>query len=93
MSEQKQELARAVESIREIILGFCRARPLQQFCASELRHYVAERSFIAPASPDRVLRALRQAGELNYKVVNRRKSIYELIPVVVRSSEEGSRRG
>ena len=36
---------------------------------------------IAPDSPGRILRQLRQQGQINYKVISRRKSIYQVVPV------------
>lgn len=47
-----------------------------------LRRFVEARvGPVAPASPDRVLRALRAEGRLNYRVVSRRSSLYEWQPV------------
>lgn len=36
---------------------------------------------IAPDSPGRILRELRQRRQLNYRVVNRRASQYEFLPL------------
>jgi len=46
------------------------------FHAQELRDYVAAQVPVAPASPDRVMRKLRQVGEINYELVDRRGSLY-----------------
>lgn len=45
-----------------------------EFRASELKEAVAG----APASPDRVLRDLRQRGVVGYEVVSKPKSLYRL---------------
>jgi hypothetical protein len=81
MNTQHENLGRVSDRIREAILDFCRAHAT--FFAEELRNYTAERcGKIAPGSADRVLRDLRQSGKLDYKVLNRRKSHYQVIPVV-----------
>ena len=50
------------------------------FTAENLRSFVGEGA--APASADRVLRALRQQGIINYRVVDRANSLYEALPGV-----------
>lgn len=74
---QDAELDRVSSRIRGAILEFCRARLGQQFFADELRAHVEQQcGKTAPGSADRILRALRQDGELAYRVINRRKSLY-----------------
>ena len=46
------------------------------FHINELHDFVEEDVNIAPASPDRILRALRQEGKLDYDVIDRRNSYY-----------------
>jgi hypothetical protein len=46
------------------------------FHAQELRDFVATRTSVAPASPDRILRDMRRCGQIDYEVVNRRDSLY-----------------
>jgi Fe2+ or Zn2+ uptake regulation protein len=46
------------------------------FYADDLRRWVQRQITVAPATPDRILRLLRQQGRLNYTVANRAKSIY-----------------
>lgn len=70
--------------IKRAILAFTAHKTV--FRADQLRAYVAARcGSLAPASADRVLRDLRQKGKLNYRVVNRRKSLYRLVPTEVDS--------
>lgn len=76
---QGAHLSRAKLRLRRAILEFCAAHA--RFRADELRAFVARQAGpAAPGSADRVLRALRQDGELNYRVLSRRESLYEVIP-------------
>lgn len=49
----------------------------------ELRKFVFDNvgGYVAPASPDRILRDLRQKGRVNYIVVSRAKSLYRSLPM------------
>lgn len=81
--EQAAEVARVTSAISRAILAFCRVRlatdPL--FHADDLRAFVLRAHPTAPASADRILRALRRAGYLSYQVVNRRQSLYRVVSV------------
>jgi hypothetical protein len=55
---------------------------------TELHSYVEVQLQIAPASPDRVLRALRQEGDIDYVVVDRRASYYLLLPIPKKGSKQ-----
>lgn len=46
----------------------------------DLHDYIFQATQIAPASPDRILRELRRKGKCNYVVLDRRASLYELVP-------------
>ncbi len=71
-------LERVSERISGAILRFCRTHP-GTWHMDELRRAVArEVGEIAPASPDRVLRSLRQQHRLYYQVVSRRESLYRV---------------
>jgi hypothetical protein len=48
---------------------------------AELMHFVARHEPVAPASTDRILRDLRARGLLDYRVTNRRLSLYEITNV------------
>lgn len=81
---QREHLERVGGAIGRTILGFLRARlnnGMTEFRADELREWVAARHPGAPASADRILRALRQAGQVSYQVVNRRQSLYRVVSV------------
>lgn len=53
----------------------------KRFAMRELHDYIFQQTQIAPASPDRVLRQLRLDGEFDYRVVNRKESLYEITAV------------
>jgi hypothetical protein len=79
-TEQGQNLHRVVKGIGAFVLEFCRARTGQTFTAAELHAFVAKRSGRAPASADRILRALRQAGVVDVRLVSRSASLYLVAP-------------
>lgn len=79
--EQPAQLQRVTGMIAHSILTFVRYRLTSgrpEFHADELRAHVAQQLPSAPASADRILRALRRAGKVRYTVVNRAKSLYRL---------------
>ena len=80
MSNHQENLERVKSNISGFVLDFVRGREGSTFYASELRSYVQKRHGTAPASPDRILRDLRQKGFLNYKVVSRSQSLYKVLP-------------
>jgi hypothetical protein len=78
--EQEENLERVSSRIGRAIIDFCQTH--RRFHADELRAYaVAETGIAAPASADRILRDLRLRGVIDYVVVNRRASLYEVIKV------------
>ena len=82
MSEQAVQLSRVKGKIKPAILAFyCHRKATKQldFHADELRQWVLENHNVAPASPDRVLRDLRQSGELDYVVEKRSQSLYRFL--------------
>jgi hypothetical protein len=75
--EQDENLDRVRRKIAGSVLAFrdkwgCE-RP---FHCDDLRDFVTADIHVAPASPDRILRDLRQRGRLDYVVINRRESLY-----------------
>jgi len=83
MTEQLDQINRVRSQIGHHIEAFLGDHLNQEFHADDMRRYVAERvnGYIAPASADRILRDLRQKGVVNYKVTNRRQSLYRALPV------------
>ena len=62
-------------------MDFARLYAGHAFHAEELRRCVLiYEPEIAPDSPGRILRLLRQEGKLNYVVINRRNSLYQFRP-------------
>jgi Fe2+ or Zn2+ uptake regulation protein len=78
--DQKEHLDRVSSRIGAAVLEFCREH--HQFHAGDLHRHVEDATGIAaPASADRILRDLRQKGVVNYRVVSRRESLYEVLEV------------
>jgi hypothetical protein len=85
VSAQAENLERLSTKIAPAILDFYRAKydaavPVR-FHMEELQRYIRERFPTAPDSPSRVMRDLRQRKLLDYKVISRRASLYEIIAV------------
>lgn len=81
---QDQNLKRVKSKTAVAILQFFDTLEVgSEFHAQELRDFVAKlvpvAPRVAPASPDRILRDMRQRGELNYEVVSRSKSLYRKV--------------
>ena len=75
--DQQSNLQRVKSKTAGAILAFFDSLHVgDEFCAQQLRDYVAALVPVAPASPDRILRDMRQRGQLNYEVVSRSQSLY-----------------
>ena len=85
MKEQQKHLERVSAKIAPVILEFCSwllERGLTTFHMEHLRKFVIKRvPEIAPDSPSRILRDLRLRGRLDYKIVSRKDSLYEILSV------------
>lgn len=82
--DQKQQLQRVTSRIGSLVVEYFDSLGVGgQFRADDLRNFIGERleEFIAPGSPDRIMRDLRQRGVINYAVRNRRESLYEKLAV------------
>jgi hypothetical protein len=78
--EQRENLERVATRVGAAIIAFCETH--RRFHAEELRTAVIRATGIAaPASADRILRELRQRGVIDYRVVDRRASLYEVISI------------
>lgn len=76
------DLERVSVRIGKAIVGFCRARLGQTFSADQLRQHVRMVvGEVAPDSPSRILRDLRQQGVVAYELVSRRDSLYRVTAV------------
>lgn len=80
MSEQDEHLARVLTKIRPCILEFQRAHP-QKFTMSDLVIFVLQYHQIAPDSASRCLRKMRELGEVNYDVPDRKDGLYVWLPL------------
>ena len=88
---QTANLARVETRLGTQILWFCKERVnanRREFHMDDLRkHLASEGILFAPASPDRVLRQLRILKVLDYRVVNRRQSLYEVTGTILTPSK------
>lgn len=81
---QAHHLERAQARLDAVIEIFVRNRVGvgQTFTAEQLRRHVeAYVPSSAPGSADRVLRALRQQGRINYECTSRRESTYRVLAI------------
>jgi hypothetical protein len=94
MGEQKQNLERVSAKISAVILGYfdglLKRSAVQNFCPQfhmdDLAAFVQVRMEgqginIAPDSTSRIMRNMRQRGLLNYKVISRGESLYQVLGV------------
>jgi hypothetical protein len=81
-SRQEVELQRVKMKTSDWIKQFFDAHQLgEQFHAEDLHNFVRDKANIAPASADRIMRDMKQSGEINYEVVNRSQSLYRKLAV------------
>jgi hypothetical protein len=78
MNEQAENITRVRDSIAPHIIRFINERSGQEFRGADLQQYVAAHvnGFVAPGSPDRILRDLRKRGVVDYELVSRSQSLY-----------------
>jgi hypothetical protein len=78
---QRENLERVSSKTgRYIVTFFQERRPGKRFHMEDLMEYVRARvPNIAPDSSSRIMRDLRQKGRINYRVVSRRNSLYEIL--------------
>jgi len=89
MGQQAEELERVSERIGSAVLTFLlRVGTGGQFHAEALRDWVVSEVHAAPSSADRVLRELRLKGAIDYKVLNRRQSLYQVLDSGLRMPTE-----
>jgi len=80
--EQSTQLERVASRIGGFVVEFFNSIPIgAEFHASDLREFVEMKAGVAPGSPDRIMRDLRQKRVVNYEVVNRSKSLYRKVAV------------
>lgn len=85
---QAASLKRVNTRISDAVLAFCdkrvaRKRKPRLFYMDELTRFVQRRmgrDNVAPDSPSRILRSLRQAGKLNYITMSHSTSLYYVWP-------------
>ena len=70
---------RVKQAIRRYIIAFANDHIGCRFHMAELTYYVSRYVPTAPDSAGRILRALRQDGVIDYRLVSRRDSEYEIV--------------
>jgi hypothetical protein len=74
-------LKKVTSKISLLILSFCNNNLRSQkgtFTMTELDNYVVENTKATPGSAGRVLRYLKSIGKVQYKIINRAKSLYSI---------------
>jgi hypothetical protein len=80
LDQQQENIGRVAERIGGAVLAFSAEVLGKDFFADDLRRYVRTHvGVVAPGSPDRILRQLRQKRRLGYKVISRSESIYRML--------------
>lgn len=76
-NRQSAELERVRGKTADLIEQFFMCYQVgETFHAGDLHKFVSARAPIAPASADRVMRAMRRAGQVAYEVIDRSQSLY-----------------
>jgi hypothetical protein len=85
--EQRENIARVHAKIAPIIARFFHERGVgSTFHVDDLRRYVAHHyAVIAPDSAGRIMRDMRGRQWIDYEVVNRRASLYQITSLGERS--------
>lgn len=84
LSPQTENLERVSQRIGPHVEEFCKQRierGATVFFADELREYIQSAAGGAPDSASRILRDLRSKGRINYRVISRADSLYEVVDV------------
>ncbi len=75
-----ENIGRVSEKIAAVVTEFCQSVGVGgKFHMIDLQDFVALRFSIAPDSPGRILRDLRKRKLLNYRVVSRKQSQYQVL--------------
>jgi hypothetical protein len=81
---QPAQLERVLSGIGGFVVEFFGLLPIgAEFHASDLKEFVGQKTggYVAPGSPDRIMRDLRKRRAINYVVVSRSKSLYQKVEV------------
>lgn len=79
MTTHREEHDRVKQAIRKHIIAFAAEHTGCHFHMDELTAYVRRQVPTAPDSAGRILRALRQDGVIDYRLVSRHDSEYEIV--------------
>lgn len=80
--DQPRQLQRVSDKIAGHVCAFFAARGLNRtFYNAELLSFVQGREACAPDSAARIMRLLRRQGRINYRVISRAESLYQVTGV------------
>lgn len=78
--EQARQIGRVKSRIADLVEAFVNEVGAgHPFRMAALLAWIAERAQVAPDSPGRILRLLKREGRINYRIVNRSQSLYEVL--------------
>ena len=91
MSDSPENRKRVRGKIVELIKEFCQID--RTFHMSELNAHIAAGfdGYVAPDSPGRIMRMLKQEGIINYELVSRSQSKYRVVPSPLNTWLHGGR--
>ena len=80
MSDSPENRDRVRGKLVDLIKSFCQVE--REFHMSDLNAYIGANfeGYVAPDSPGRIMRMLKQEGFINYELVSRSQSRYKVIP-------------
>jgi hypothetical protein len=83
ITEQQENMSRVSDAITPLVMEFWNTtnETGDAWHMEELTNFVSQRTTVAPDSAGRILRSLRQQGKLNYRCIERHKSLYESLPL------------
>jgi hypothetical protein len=89
-NDAPEERARVRGKITWLVLAYARTYADIEFHAFDLLAFILANGIrVAPGSPCRILRDLRQTGVINYVVTNRGLSLYRFLPLGTRNWRPG----
>jgi len=77
-----EQFVRVSKILGPVILRFHAERGMARFTSDELLEYCRQAVIkVAPESPGRIMRDLKEHKKLNYRVIDRSKGLYEFRPL------------
>jgi hypothetical protein len=79
INDSPEDRKRVSLRVAALVLDFCKGK--RMFRMQELTEFVSDGvdGYVAPDSPGRILRLLKQQGKLNYRLMSRSDSLYSVL--------------